>query len=110
MRNKTELTEGDKVLFRVIPTLFFCFPLSHVVEVFLKHLLMFGTSFWRDIWLQGGRRENPVAGNVQFLVPPAQSPLFSSCRGVEGPICSDMLQDDRCFFLQPRRLLSPLAK
>ena len=64
----TELTEGDKVLFRVIPTLFFCFPLSHVVEVFLKHLLMFGTSFWRDIWLQGGRRESPVAGNVQFLV------------------------------------------
>ena len=26
MRNKTELTEGDKVLFRVIPTLLFCFP------------------------------------------------------------------------------------
>ena len=26
MRNKTELTEGDKVLFRVIPKLLFCFP------------------------------------------------------------------------------------
>ena len=26
VKKKTELTEGDKVLFRVIPTLLFCFP------------------------------------------------------------------------------------